>query len=131
AGLAQAEGTARCGSGGRDPAGLPRSAGTMKMMVRILSLLVVLVLAVAGAAAFVLYSRANEPFRGYEGEAQQLEIAPGSGTRAIGDKLVAAGIVRDAVTYRVALWLSGDARRLKAGEYRFDRLMSARDVLGK
>ena len=100
-------------------------------MVRILALLVVLTLVLAGAAAFVLYSRVDEPFRGYEGEAQELEIAPGSGTRAIGDKLVAAGIVRDVLTYRVALWLSGDARRLKAGEYRFDRPMNAREVLGK
>jgi UPF0755 protein len=29
------------------------------------------------------------------------------------------------------LWLSGSARHLKAGEYRFDRPMSARDVVGK
>ena len=100
-------------------------------MVRILAVLVAVTLVVAGAAAFVLYSRVDEPFRGYEGEAQELEIAPGSGTRAIGDKLVAAGIVRDVVTYRVALWLSGDARRLKAGEYRFDRPMNAREVLGQ
>jgi len=103
----------------------------VKRIVRILALLLVLILVVAGAAAFVLYSRVDEPFRGYEGEAQELEIAPGSGTRAIGDKLVAAGIVRDTVTYRVALWLSGDARHLKAGEYRFDRPMSARDALAK
>jgi UPF0755 protein len=40
-------------------------------------------------------------------------------------------VVRDRVTYRAALWLSGNARHLKAGEYRFDHAMSPRDVLGK
>ena len=103
----------------------------MKRVVRLLALLVVLILVLGGAAAFVLYSRVDEPFRGYEGEAQQVEIAPGSGTRAIGEKLVQAGIVRDALTYRAALWLTGAARHLKAGEYRFDHPMSARDAIGK
>jgi UPF0755 protein len=44
---------------------------------------------------------------------------------------VGAGLVRDRLTYRLALWVSGDARRLKAGEYRFDREMSPLEVLGK
>jgi len=100
-------------------------------MARLLALLVVLILVLGGAAAFVVYSRVDQPFRGYEGETQEVEIPPGSGTRAIGEKLVQSGVVRDTVTYRVALWLSGEARRLKAGEYRFDRPMSARDAIGK
>jgi len=92
--------------------------------------LVVLVLA-AAAGAFVVYARVGQPYRDYDTEAQEVEIAPGSGTRAIGDALVAAGVVRDSLTYRIAVWQSGDARRLKAGEYRFDRPMTAREVVDK
>jgi UPF0755 protein len=85
----------------------------------------------AGAAAFVIYSRVQLPYRGYSIDAQEVEIPAGAGTRAIGQRLVDAGVIRDAMTYRVALWLSGDARKLKAGEYRFDRPMTPADVLGK
>jgi UPF0755 protein len=99
-------------------------------MKKLLLLLVVLFLA-AGAAGYVFYSRIDEPYRGYPDEAAELEIPPGSGTRAIGDRLVAGGVVRDTLTFRIALWATGDARRLKAGEYRFDHPMSARDVVGK
>ena len=44
---------------------------------------------------------------------------------------VGAGVVRDHLTFRAALWLSGAARRLKAGEYRFDQPMTPLDVIGK
>jgi len=89
------------------------------------------VLALSGAAAFLIYARANAPYRGYDGPSQVVEIPAGSGTRVIGERLVSAGIVRDVLTFRLALWLSGDARRLKAGEYRFDQPMNARQVLAK
>src|SRR5262245_66665133 len=55
----------------------------------------------------------------------------GASTRTIGDTLIAKGIVRDEFTYRLTLWASGTARRLQAGEDRFDQPMTARDVLGK
>ncbi len=96
-----------------------------------LALVVLVLLLAAGAGAFVLYARVDQPYRGYGTEAQEVEIAAGSGTRAIGDALVSSGIVRDPLTYRLAVWLSGDARRLKAGEYRFDRPMTAREVVDK
>lgn len=96
-----------------------------------LALFIVVLLLAAGAGAFVLYTRVDQPYRGYDVDAQEVDIAPGSGTRAIGDALISAGIVRDPLTYRLAVWLSGDARRLKAGEYRFDRPMTAREVVDK
>jgi UPF0755 protein len=100
-------------------------------MKKLLLLLLVIVLVAGGAAAAVFYSRVDEPYRGYSEDSKALEIPIGSGPRAIGARLVEAGVVRDTLTYRAALWLSGDARRLQAGEYRFDRPMSAREVLGK
>lgn len=100
-------------------------------MIKKLTLLLVVLLLAAGAAAYLLHQRVDAPFKGYEGDAQEVEIPSGVGTRAIGRLLVEAGVLPDDLTYRATLWLSGDARRLKAGEYRFDGPMSPRDVIGK
>ncbi len=89
------------------------------------------VLIIGGAAAYSMYARITEPFRGYEGSEQFVEIPPRAGSRAIGDRLVSAGIVRDPWTFRIALYLSGQGRRLKAGEYRFDRAMTPAEVIAK
>lgn len=89
--------------------------------------------ALVGAAAGALWLRArvNEPFRSYRAVDQVVEIPAGEAPRAIGRRLSAAGVVRDELTFRAALWASGEARRLQAGEYRFDRPMSALEVVGK
>ena len=87
-------------------------------------------IAAAGAGAWV-YMRVGEPYRGYEGPEQIVEVPSGAGSRAIGDRLVAAGVVRDALSFRLGLYLSGEARRLQAGEYRFDRAMTPMQVIDK
>lgn len=84
-----------------------------------------------GAAAFSMYARINEPYRGFEGTEQFVDIPTGAGSRAIGDRLAAAGVVRDPWTFRVALYLSRQGRHLKAGEYRFDQAMTPREVIDK
>ena len=99
-------------------------------MRKLTILLLVLVLAAGGAAAAV-YLRLQQPYQGYPGTEQFVEIPGGSGTRTIGDRLVAAGVVRDPLTFRAALMISGQARVLKAGEYRFDRPMTPLEALGK
>ncbi len=89
-----------------------------------------IVLAVAaGTVAYGLRARAQTPFRAYAGDEQFVDVPAGLGSRAIGAKLVAAGVVRDDVTFRLALWLTGRARDLKAGEYRFAAPMSAVEVV--
>jgi UPF0755 protein len=50
---------------------------------------------------------------------------------AIATRLADAGVVRDVNSFRLALWLTGAGRRLQAGEYRFDRPLSARQVADK
>lgn len=94
-------------------------------------LVVLVLLVVAGGGARVLYARLYTPFRAYAGPEQFVEIPSGVGSRAIGQRLVDAGVVRDQLMYRTALWMSGSARRLKAGEYRFDRPMTPMEVLDK
>jgi UPF0755 protein len=102
----------------------------MTKIAAAVAVVVLLAVSIAGVWAFGVYRRAHEPFRAFETD-QIVQIPVGAGPNAIGRRLVDAGVVRDDITFRVALWLSGDARRLQAGEYRFDRPLSALDVIGK
>ncbi len=102
-------------------------------MKKLLVLLLVLFL-LAGAVAIgalVVYQRVDQPFKGYTAAEQFVDLPPGANTRAIGERLVEAGVVRDTLTFRVALWRSGVSRQLKAGEYRFDSPVTALDVVRK
>jgi UPF0755 protein len=98
--------------------------------VRRLAAIAALLLVAGGLAAFWMYRRVNEPYARFT-EPQRVDIAAGSGPQAIGRRLVDAGVIRDRLTFRAALWLSGNARRLQAGEYLFDRPSSALEVIGK
>jgi UPF0755 protein len=102
----------------------------MRWIKRLLVLIVVAVLA-AAAGGWWLYSRAIEPYRGYSGTEAFVEIPPGASPTTIGNRLVEAGIVRDARTWQVALFVSGRSRSLRAGEYRFDAPLHALDVIDK
>jgi UPF0755 protein len=99
----------------------------MKTLVRV-SFVALATLVIVGA---ILYERPAVAYKGYSGGEQFVDLAPGSSTRAIGDRLVQGGVVSDALTYKIALWRSGLGRQLKAGEYRFDRPMSALEVVSK
>jgi len=101
-------------------------------MMRRAVLLVVLATATAGAwAGWRQYVRLDAPYRGYSGAEQFVEVPSGIGTRAIGTRLVQAGVVRDLATWRLAVWRSGNATALKAGEYRFSGAISAADAVAK
>jgi peptidoglycan lytic transglycosylase G len=91
--------------------------------------IVVAAVVVAGLVAAVSLRRLAEPFKGYAAAEQFVDLRPGDGVPIIGRKLVDAGVVHDRWTFRLALWRTGAARRLEAGEYRFDRPMSALDVV--
>ena len=99
-------------------------------MKKVLAFVLLLVIT-AGTGLAVMYTRVNQPYRGYSGTEQFVDIPPGAGSRAIGDRLVASGVIRDVPTYRAALWMSGEGRHLKAGEYRFDGAMTPFDVIAK
>jgi UPF0755 protein len=99
--------------------------------LKVLIFLVVLALIAAAGVGVTLYKRTSEPYRGYADAEQFVEIAPGSSTRAIGQQLIAGGLIQNDVTFRAALWRTGAARALKAGTYRFDAPMAAVDVIRK
>src|SRR5256885_6353856 len=104
--------------------------GKLSRMKRVLRLFVILVLLVGAAAAW-MYVRVNQPYRGFEGAEQFVELPAGATSPSIGQRLVDAGVVRDLPTFRTALWISGKGRRLKAGDYRFDRAMTPFEVIDK
>jgi UPF0755 protein len=98
---------------------------------RALLIVAAVVIVVAAAAAVWLLLGTEKPYKGYEGGEQFVEIPPGAGSALIGRRLTDSGVVRDSVSFRVALARSGQAKRLQAGEYRFDHPMSAREVIDK
>jgi UPF0755 protein len=103
----------------------------MMRLLKWLFLLLVLAALALGAIGYVGWTRINEPFKGFDGNELFVEIPAGAGPAAIGQRLVEQGVVRDAMTYRGALWLSGRSRELKAGEYRFDGPLTASQVIDK
>jgi UPF0755 protein len=100
-------------------------------MKRVLGVLVLVICVAAAGAAWWLYRGINGPFKGYTASEQFVDIPQGSGSAAIAKMLADAGVVRDANSFRAALWISGEGRKLKAGEYRFDQPVSARQVADK
>jgi len=96
-----------------------------------LALLLVLLAVIAAGGAWWVYARVQQPYRDAAAAETFVEIPAGFGPAGIGARLVEAGVVQDAWTFRAAVIVSGRARELKAGEYRFDAPMSALDVVGK
>lgn len=101
------------------------------MIRRVLLSLVLIGAAVAGCLGTLFYLRVDKPYKAYDAAEQFVTIEPRSSTRTIEKQLVDAGVVPDAVTFRLALWLTGTDRRLRAGEYRFDRPMKPSEVVRK
>jgi UPF0755 protein len=100
-------------------------------MKRALLILLSLVVLFTGAFAVWLLVGAEKPYKGYSGVEQFVEIPPGAGPASIGRRLAQTGVIRDQLSFRIALTRSGQARRLQAGEYRFDRPMTTREVIDK
>jgi len=99
--------------------------------VKKFAVFVVLFLIAAAGAGLWFYRGVDRPFKGYDGADRFVEIPQGAGSMAIATRLAEAGVVRDVNSFRLALWLTGAGRRLQAGEYRFDRPLSARQVADK
>ena len=100
-------------------------------MKRALLILLSLAILFAGAFAVWLLIGAEKPYKGYSGVEQYVEIPPGAGPASIGRRLAQGGVIRDQLSFRITLARSGQARRLQAGEYRFDRPMTTREVIDK
>jgi UPF0755 protein len=103
----------------------------MPRPARLLLFVIVAGTVAAGTGVSFVWSRLHEPYKGYPGPEQFVDIPAGAGAGEIRRRLLDAGVVRDEWVLRAALWWTGTSRSLKAGEYRFDRPMSAVDVVEK
>lgn len=100
-------------------------------MKRIAIALLLFVLAVLGVIVARIVIAEVRPYKGYAGNEQFVEIPAGAGPASIGRRLVEAGVIRDTLGFRFELTRSGAGRRLQAGEYRFDRPMTVKEVVAK
>ena len=95
-------------------------------MIRFLMILFLIVVLAAGAAVWYL---AGVPYAGFDKETF-VDIPPGTSTGAMARMLADAGVVRSELSFTVARAVNMGAT-LQAGEYKFDRPMSAIEVLRK
>ena len=100
-------------------------------MRKLLLVFVLFASVAAGAVWSVIHRQTTEPYRGFAGNEQFVDVPAGSTAPEIGRRLVGAGVIRDGLTFRLALWRAGEARRLRAGEYRFDGPMTPLEVIAK
>jgi UPF0755 protein len=103
----------------------------MKRAFTLILLLSVVVIAAVAVAGSVVWGRIHEPYKGYDGTEQFVEIPAGAGTSEIRRRLIDAKVIRDAFTFRAALRWTGRSQGLQAGEYRFDRPVSAVEAVEK
>ena len=84
------------------------------MLSAAILVIIAVIIAGAGWVRFTLSRPVTHP-----GADKIVTIDPGSGTKAVVDKLVAAGIVHHPTTLRIYLLITGRNRHLKAGDYKF------------
>jgi UPF0755 protein len=98
---------------------------------RLLFILTALVLLAVAAGVVLVAVHVYRPYKAYTAAEQFVEIPQGSSVPAIARRLEQAGVVRNALAFRYAAWVTQGTRAMKAGEYRFDRPMSAIEVAEK
>ena len=100
-------------------------------MARRLIALVIIVAAIAGGGAFAVWRGIHEPYRGFTDDEVFVDLPQGARTADIAGMLAGAGVVRDALTFRLAVRLANADRHLKAGEYRFIEPATPEQVIAR
>ena len=93
--------------------------------MRLSRFLIVLLALGAGLAIY----RAASPYQGFQGEVF-VEIPRGTGARGIAERLAGAGVVRGEWDF-LAVRLARGGRTLQAGEYRFNKPATPREVFDR
>lgn len=96
----------------------------VRKLLNLLLLLLIFVLAVTTYVAWAGWQDIHAPYKGYEGAEQFVTIRQGASPAEMARMLAEAHVVREPRLFRGALWWTGQARNLKAGEYRFDRALT-------
>lgn len=100
----------------------------VRKLLYVAAVLIVL-LGAAGIALWRGWNDLHEPYKGYSGTEQFVTIRQGASSSEIGRQLASAQVLRDARSFRAALWWTGRGRSLKAGEYRFDHALTPLQVV--
>jgi UPF0755 protein len=100
-------------------------------MIRKLAALLLVLLAIAAGAIWWGHDRLTTAHKGFDGDEVFVELDSGMSVSAIANRLAAAGVVRDAWTFRLAARLAGQERRLQAGEYRFSTPATPYEVVDR
>lgn len=100
-------------------------------MLRKFVILVVVVASLTIGGGWAVWRGMHEPYRGFTDAEVFVELPPGARTADIASALANAGVVSDALTFRLAVRLAKADRRLKAGEYRFADAATADDIIGR
>jgi UPF0755 protein len=103
----------------------------MRKAALVLIFSIVFVVGGAVLGGTILWTRITYQYKGYEAPTQRVEIPRGAGAAEIRRRLVDAGIVESDLTMRAALIWSRQANNLKAGEYQFERPLSALEVIDR
>lgn len=89
------------------------------------------VLGAAAAAGWHFWQQFHEPYRGWTGAEQVVDVTPGTPVPRILGDLERVGVLRDARLARYYLVYQMGDPPLLAGEYRFREALAAPDVLSK
>lgn len=98
-------------------------------MKRAFPLIAALAVLLAGGALGYIAYRVSRPYRGWQQPAV-VDIAPGTSSRAIAAQLRGAGVLRNEWPFLLLHYLR-PGKKLKAGEYYFDRPYTPREVVEK
>jgi UPF0755 protein len=96
-------------------------------LFRLFLLLLLLGAGLAGGAAYWGFTKFHEA--GPAPAPTTLVIDQGLGVQAIGDKLAAAGVIRQPLIFAAGVRIYGEGRPLQAGEYEFPARASMREVM--
>ncbi len=88
-------------------------------MLKRFFLILFFVIIIAAIFTGWMWRRLDQPYRGFSGDEIFVDLPPGLHVSDIASRLADAGVVPDALTFRIAARIGHDDRRLEAGEYRF------------
>lgn len=97
-------------------------------IVKILAVIFILSLVVAGSISFWIYKSLHAPAQHNKAN-QFIQIPKGSSTNQIIEKLSAEGIIKNTLPVQIYLRSFGDASKIQAGEYQFASPISPLEVL--
>lgn len=97
--------------------------------LRFFAVLLLVLLVAAGVGAWLLYSPVGPAPGTPDAQAIFVDVAPGSGTRAIAAQLKRAGVIRSQYAFVLMRTIQGGT--LKAGEYRFNRPADVSEVYAR